>query len=74
VREDLLVIWRDWSEQKRAQVVNGVATALLGSYAVATWFHGDRRWAAIACGLMLVNVVGGLRMALKARRNESKAD
>ena len=74
LRKDLAVIWRDLPVQKRVVVVTFLVTAYLGVYAVRAWLHGHERWAAIACGLMVVSVLSGARLILKARRDKRAAD
>ena len=55
-------------------VVTALVTAYLGVYAVRAWLHGHERWAAIACGLMVVSVLSGARLILKAQRDKRAAD
>lgn len=74
LRKDLAVIWRDLPVQKRVLVVTFLATAYLGVYAVRAWLHGHERWAAIACGLMVVSVLSGARLILKNRRDKRAVD
>jgi hypothetical protein len=74
LRKDVTVIWRNWPVQKRVLMVTALVTAYLGVFAVRAWLHGNERWAAIACGLMVVGVLGGGRLVLKARRDKRAAD
>jgi hypothetical protein len=68
------MIWRDLPVQKRVLMVTGLVTAVLGVYAVRAWLHGNERWAAIACGLMVVSGMVVVRLVLKAQRDKRAAD
>ena len=70
----LAVIWRDVPVQKRVHVVGFVVTVLLGIHAIRASLHGNERWAAIACGLMVVSVLVWARLPVKARRDSRAAD
>jgi len=62
------MMWRDWSDYKRAQVVNGFTIAFFLFGAWRTWAANNRLWTWIFLVLAAVNIVGGVWRVRQKRR------
>jgi Flp pilus assembly protein protease CpaA len=66
--------WRDWSDYKRAQVVNAVTVPLFLVFAVSMWVQGISLWAAVFAAAAVVNTAGGLWRARQEHRKLQDSD
>ena len=56
--------WRDWSDYKRAQVVNALTVPCFLIGAFLSWHQGSWPWPLVWLAAALVNTVGGLWRAV----------
>jgi len=62
------MIWRDWSDYKQAQVVNGLIIAFFLVGAWRMWGANNGLWTWIFLAGAVVNIVGGLLRFRQKRR------
>ena len=63
--------WRDWSDYKRAQVVNALPILFFLIGAFASWRQDSWPWPLLWLAAAVINTVGGL---WRARRNRSESE
>ena len=68
------MIWKDWSEETRAQFANAVVTVFLAIFAVVLWRQGADLMAKLCALGVVVNVVGAVSMRIRARRQKEPGD
>jgi hypothetical protein len=68
------MFWRDWSDFKRAQLVNGLLAVGFLLLALRMWSLGNGLWSLIFFAAAVINTAGGLWRAGQNRRGANDAE